>query len=182
MPGKLAPTPCPKCGGAMWDNQFTKRNPKAPDYACKNKEGCGAGVWLKDSEKNAQQGREQLASGQPSGPQPAQKPRGIILDKAMEQCIVASKEMLAQQFKTGSEIPPELVVNLATTMFIVRTDGRGILKVEKQSLVEQREKAAKAEAERRRLEEEEARRRAQDAAAEDPSNPMWSPDDDDLPF
>src|SRR6185437_14356125 len=27
---------CPKCGGRMWDNRLTKRNPRAPDYKCQN--------------------------------------------------------------------------------------------------------------------------------------------------
>lgn len=37
---------CPKCEGAMWDNRESKRNPKAPDYKCKNK-SCDGAVWLK---------------------------------------------------------------------------------------------------------------------------------------
>lgn len=37
--------PCGKCGGPMWDNRKDKRNPKAPDFKCKNK-GCGNAVWL----------------------------------------------------------------------------------------------------------------------------------------
>ena len=39
----LAP-PCPKCGGDMWDNRASKRNPKAPDFKCKDK-GCDGVVW-----------------------------------------------------------------------------------------------------------------------------------------
>ena len=35
---------CPKCGGAMWDNRVGKKNPKAPDYKCKDK-GCDGVVW-----------------------------------------------------------------------------------------------------------------------------------------
>ena len=34
---------CPLCGGATWDNRFTKRNPKGPDYKCKT---CHAAGWL----------------------------------------------------------------------------------------------------------------------------------------
>ena len=30
---------CPKCGGRMWDNRLSKRNPKAPDFKCRNPEG-----------------------------------------------------------------------------------------------------------------------------------------------
>jgi hypothetical protein len=35
---------CPKCGGLMWDNRVTKRNPKSPDYKCRNK-SCDGVVW-----------------------------------------------------------------------------------------------------------------------------------------
>lgn len=35
---------CPKCGGRMWDNRMTKRNPKAPDYKCQNR-SCDGVVW-----------------------------------------------------------------------------------------------------------------------------------------
>lgn len=29
--------PCPNCGGPMWDNREGKRNPKSPDFKCKDK-------------------------------------------------------------------------------------------------------------------------------------------------
>jgi hypothetical protein len=35
---------CPKCGGMMWDNRATKRNPNAPDFRCRNR-GCDAVIW-----------------------------------------------------------------------------------------------------------------------------------------
>lgn len=35
---------CPKCDGAMWDNRLTKRNPKAPDYKCKDR-NCDGVIW-----------------------------------------------------------------------------------------------------------------------------------------
>src|SRR5687768_1041405 len=40
-----APAPdCPKCGGAMWDNRASKRNPRAPDFKCRDK-SCDGVVW-----------------------------------------------------------------------------------------------------------------------------------------
>lgn len=37
---------CPKCGGTeFWDNRLTKKNPRGPDYRCKQRE-CGGAVWL----------------------------------------------------------------------------------------------------------------------------------------
>jgi hypothetical protein len=40
--------PCPKCGGRMWDNRAGKRNPKAPDFKCRNR-GCEGVVWPKQA-------------------------------------------------------------------------------------------------------------------------------------
>lgn len=50
---EYAPIACPDCGGKMYNNIGSKKNPKQPDYKCKDKESCGKGVWLKDSEKES---------------------------------------------------------------------------------------------------------------------------------
>jgi len=42
---------CPVCGGAMWDDRTSKRNPRAPDFKCRNKPrerggpGCEGVIW-----------------------------------------------------------------------------------------------------------------------------------------
>jgi hypothetical protein len=42
---------CPICGGAMWDDRESKRNPRAPDFKCRNKPrerggpGCEGVIW-----------------------------------------------------------------------------------------------------------------------------------------
>lgn len=42
---------CPICGGAMWDDRISKRNPRAPDFKCRNKPrerggpGCEGVIW-----------------------------------------------------------------------------------------------------------------------------------------
>lgn len=37
---------CPKCGSDMWDNRATKKNPRQPDFKCKEyKNGCDGAVW-----------------------------------------------------------------------------------------------------------------------------------------
>jgi len=35
---------CPKCGGRVWDNRLSKRNPKAPDYKCRDR-SCDGVIW-----------------------------------------------------------------------------------------------------------------------------------------
>jgi hypothetical protein len=37
---------CPKCGGGVWDNRKDKKSPKAPDYKCKDKDGCDWAFWV----------------------------------------------------------------------------------------------------------------------------------------
>jgi hypothetical protein len=47
MPTTNEPNPaagCPVCHGPLWDNRETKRNPKAPDYKCKDK-NCDGAIW-----------------------------------------------------------------------------------------------------------------------------------------
>lgn len=43
-PRALDEPACPKCGGRMWDNRATKRNPRAPDYKCRQR-ACDGVVW-----------------------------------------------------------------------------------------------------------------------------------------
>ena len=55
---------CPKCSGDMWDNRESKRNPRAPDFKCKNRE-CDGVIWPpRDAQAAA-------APQQPSGDEPA---------------------------------------------------------------------------------------------------------------
>lgn len=35
---------CPRCGGKMWDNRESKRNPKAPDFKCRSR-SCDGVIW-----------------------------------------------------------------------------------------------------------------------------------------
>lgn len=56
MAGITADKPCPQCLGEMWDNRTTKKNPKQPDFACKDRDGCGHAIWPpKEKKAEAQQ-------------------------------------------------------------------------------------------------------------------------------
>ena len=35
---------CPTCGGRMWDNRASKRNPRAPDFKCRDR-SCDGVLW-----------------------------------------------------------------------------------------------------------------------------------------
>ncbi|HEU5174807.1 MAG TPA: Rad52/Rad22 family DNA repair protein [Gemmatimonadaceae bacterium] len=43
-PRALDEPSCPRCGGRMWDNRATRRNPKAPDYKCRTR-SCDGAIW-----------------------------------------------------------------------------------------------------------------------------------------
>ena len=55
---------CPKCGGAIYDNRAKKASgefsPKSPDYACKDKDGCGWALWLDSAREKLKAAVEQL--------------------------------------------------------------------------------------------------------------------------
>jgi len=46
---------CPVCGGRMWDNRATKRNPRAPDFKCRDR-ACDGVVWPPKGGVTAPQG------------------------------------------------------------------------------------------------------------------------------
>ena len=52
---------CPKCGGRMWDNRATKRNPKAPDFKCRDR-SCDGVIWPAKDVKAPSRGGEALVS------------------------------------------------------------------------------------------------------------------------
>jgi hypothetical protein len=43
---------CPTCDGRMWDNRADKRNPKAPDFKCRDK-SCDGVIWPPRDAKRA---------------------------------------------------------------------------------------------------------------------------------
>src|SRR5438270_727932 len=48
---------CPKCGGRVWDNRLTKRNPKAPDFKCRDR-SCDGVIWpAKPGQRTSTNGR-----------------------------------------------------------------------------------------------------------------------------
>lgn len=44
QPPQSAHASCPKCHSDMWDNRTTKKNPKQPDFKCKDK-SCDGVIW-----------------------------------------------------------------------------------------------------------------------------------------
>jgi hypothetical protein len=55
---------CPKCGGRVWDNRLTKRNPKAPDFKCRDR-SCDGVIWPPKGEKNEKNEKGEKAEAKP---------------------------------------------------------------------------------------------------------------------
>jgi hypothetical protein len=67
QPDQTAPTDlplCPRCQGPMWDNRVGKRNPKAPDFKCKDRE-CDGVIW---PPRDARQGAPATTAGAAPAP------------------------------------------------------------------------------------------------------------------
>jgi hypothetical protein len=70
--------PCPVCGGKMWDDRVSKRNPRAPDFKCRNKPkmmggpGCEGVIWPpRDGEAPRQYGGGGASGGSATSARPA---------------------------------------------------------------------------------------------------------------
>ena len=104
---------CPKCGGEMWDNRVDKKNPKSPDYKCKDK-NCAHPIWL---------GKYAPASGAevpakrvvPVGGQPGAKSDWLILQERYENCIGVATQAYHAIGKTLSD---EAFVSAVAALFI----------------------------------------------------------------
>jgi hypothetical protein len=55
---------CPVCGGRMWDNRATKRNPRAPDFKCRDR-SCDGVVWPPKTAATAPEGNGRKPAGEP---------------------------------------------------------------------------------------------------------------------
>jgi hypothetical protein len=60
---------CPKCGGRMWDNRLSKRNPKAPDFKCRNR-SCDGVVWPAKGGYQKNEPAPLVPSAAPNGDEP----------------------------------------------------------------------------------------------------------------
>jgi hypothetical protein len=66
---------CPKCGGRMFDNRLSKRNPKAPDFKCRDR-SCDGVIWPPRPSNGAQRSRATENDGPafPGDPGPSRIP------------------------------------------------------------------------------------------------------------
>ena len=99
---------CPDCNGPMWDNRETKRKPTQPDYKCKDKDGCGKGVWLE----------KKSGAGTPSGHGHAPH-SSRALGPHYNECLTFAKAAI--QFHFGNDVATADIIAGCATLFIQAT-------------------------------------------------------------
>jgi hypothetical protein len=70
---------CPKCGGRVWDNRLSKRNPKAPDYKCRDR-SCDGVIWPARATTPASNKTSTAPESSPSGASLDSSPLGMSVD------------------------------------------------------------------------------------------------------
>ena len=93
-----APTPnCPKCQGPMWDNRVGKRNPKAPDFKCKDRE-CDGVIWPP---------RDAVAAATATTPAPKTAGEGAVNESGLPNCPICGGPMWADRLTKRNPKAPD---------------------------------------------------------------------------
>jgi len=101
----------------MWDNRGNKKNPKGPDYKCKNRE-CGHAIWLPRAKQTVAGSPRTMQNGQP-------KWTWSQLAKTYERSLLVA-ELRVKDAAERAKLPLTMadVLAAAATVFIAATrDG-----------------------------------------------------------
>ena len=123
---------CPKCGGYMWDNRMSKRNPKAPDFKCRNR-ACDGVLWP---------GQHRTAFPVSEPPRLAAVSDATETPEATDNAATALLSILRRKYldltdfviqhvrpkyqEHGLECRPDTVAAIAATLYIAETRRDGL--------------------------------------------------------
>lgn len=113
MTATSAQVACPVCGGPVWDNRATKKNPKQPDFKCKDK-ACSGVIWPPRS-----------GSAPRQATQPVDKPEWMVEQELEERRFVDETTAPAPTGKLDA------LLDLYSTCFAHASRLAGKAKVEK---------------------------------------------------
>jgi hypothetical protein len=82
---------CPKCGGRMWDNRLSKRNPKAPDFKCRDR-SCDGVVWPARAAQPSGSQPNGTAAERPATPARSANAAGPLVEMEEGEVAVASSD------------------------------------------------------------------------------------------
>ncbi len=121
---------CVKCGGEVWDNRQKKAagqmKPNAPDFSCKNKDGCGWVQWPPKTKASPVAVAAPIAPpSPPSGPNPGivgPSPRDTFLIELYWDSFDRVLEGLKKRALTGG-FPGQEIAACVATLYIQRARG-----------------------------------------------------------
>lgn len=100
---------CPKCGGQMFDNRLSKKNPKAPDFKCR-KRTCEGVIW---PPKNGAPPVAQTTANANAIADPVKKPTMREAYKHLTQWVI---DEVAPIY--GDELDQNTIAAITATLFI----------------------------------------------------------------
>jgi hypothetical protein len=127
--GPLTGAPaCPKCGGRMWDNRASKRNPKAPDFKCRDRR-CDGVLWpgahnvARPIVERGQVANHDAAEGQPAS-------LATPLRRSLRDCYLDVTDFVLAEVRpkydaAGVPCTDATVAAIAATLFIGLCKERG---------------------------------------------------------
>ena len=132
---------CPKCGGRMWDNRQSKRNPKAPDFKCRDR-GCDGVLWpgqhkaavqiftprAQDdgpAEPYATQREAGQGSTGPAGTEAAAPQRLSLRSRYLDLTDFVLSEVRPKYQEAGVPCTDATVAAIAATLFIAASRAEG---------------------------------------------------------
>ena len=124
---------CPKCSGQMWDNRQSKRNPRAPDFRCRNR-SCDGVLWPGQHRSAIPATpRPQLAAVRDDSPEsPTPRTSGPsdndppLRRKYLDLTDFVLRSVRPKYTGAGLECGPETVAAIAATLYIAETRREGL--------------------------------------------------------
>jgi len=123
---------CPKCGGRMWDNRTSKRNPKAPDFKCRSR-SCDGVLWpgqhrtafpvSEPPQLAALAGNTEAPSGRDEA---AATILPILRRKYLDLTDFVLDSVRPKYEQRGLECRPDTVAAIAATLYIAETRREGL--------------------------------------------------------
>lgn len=132
LPSGLNSPACPKCGGRMWDNRADKRNPRAPDFKCRNR-GCDGVLWpdqhwtaILATEPPRLAAVSDTADTTTENDTPATALLPILRRKYLDLTDFVIEHVRPKYQEHGLECRPDTVAAIAATLYIAETRRDGL--------------------------------------------------------
>ena len=124
---------CPKCGGHMWDNRTSKRNPRAPDFKCRDR-NCDGVLWPGQRGRSAIPAlpaprlaavTESTSAGETAGTN-GTRPLPPLRRKYLDLTDFVIRSVRPKYEENALECRPDTIAAIAATLYIAETRREGL--------------------------------------------------------